>query len=167
MDRDARSPGSVGRADVVETAPFVDAVRSDMLSLSGKDEASLDAAERLGHALESSLQLRLFDALGQAALELSEQLPAGRVDVRLAGRDVELVFAGEAPDADDADTSAGEGDTARLTLRMPGSLKDRVEDAARRDGISTNAWLVRSVNKALDRPSRKRTGNRITGFARS
>jgi hypothetical protein len=151
---------------VVETAPFVDAVRSDMLSLSGKDEASLDAAERLGQALESSLQLRLFDALGQAALELSEQLPAGRVDVRLAGRDVELVFVGEAPTAD-ADTSADEGDTARLTLRMPESLKGRVEDAARRDGISTNAWLVRSVNTALDRRSRRRTGNRITGFARS
>ena len=50
----------------------------------------------------------------------------------------------------------------RLTLRMPESLKERVESAAAREGISTNSWLVRTISQGLER--RPKFGNRITGY---
>ena len=66
-----------------------------------------------------------------------------------------------APQGDD------EGGTARLTLRMPESLKTRVEQAAGREGISTNAWLVRAIGSGLDRSTKRKVGSRVTGFAQS
>ncbi len=49
------------------------------------------------------------------------------------------------------------GGTWRVSLRLPESLRVGVESAARRDGVSVNAWLVRSAAAALGgggRPSR-------------
>jgi hypothetical protein len=125
-------------------------------------------AQRLGRALESSLQLRLLDAFGEAAVELSDQLPNGHVEVRVSGRDIQLVFVG-APEQEAPSAAADEeGGTARLTLRMPDALKTRVESAADTEGLSVNAWLVRAVNAAVDRRARGsvRSGKRITGYAR-
>ena len=34
---------------------------------------------------------------------------------------------------------------ARINVRMPEALKARVEDAAEREGLSINAWLVRAA----------------------
>lgn len=143
----------------METVPFLDAVEADLESVTAGDDQASMAAGRLAAVLRSSLQLRLFDALGQAALELSDQMGAGHVEVRLAGRDVELVYVSDqsVPDADD-------GDTSRLTLRMPASLKSKVEAAAAREGRSTNAWLVGAVTKALDHRGRRAVGSRLTGF---
>ena len=59
------------------------------------DERSAQIAQRLGDALGSNLRLKLFDLLGQAALELSSKLPSGHVEVRLAGQEPELVFVDE------------------------------------------------------------------------
>jgi hypothetical protein len=148
----------------MDVTPYVQAVRSDLEAVAGTDQATLDVAERLARALEPAMQLRLLDALGQAALEVSEQLPAGRVDVRLAGRDVQLTYVGEET-VIEAPVPEDESGTARLTLRMPEGLKSRVEQQASGEGISTNAWLVRAVTRALER--RRKVGNRLTGFAQS
>jgi hypothetical protein len=153
----------------METSTHVDALRADLLAVVGGDEQAAAVADRLSRALESSLQLRFLDALGEAAAELSEQLPSGHVEVRLAGRDVRLVLVAppEAPPTPGAIDE--EGGTARLTLRMPDAMKTRVEDAAEEEQLSVNAWLVRAVGSALDRrrePARK-ARNRITGYARS
>jgi hypothetical protein len=147
----------------VETAPFLDAVEADLESVTAGDDQASMAAGRLAAVLRSSLQLRLFDALGQAALELSDQMGAGHVEVRLAGRDVELVYVSD-QSVPDAALDADDGDTSRLTLRMPASLKSKVEAAAAREGRSTNAWLVGAVTKALDHRGRRAVGSRLTGF---
>jgi hypothetical protein len=151
----------------METAPFLDAIDTDLESMTTGDDDATVAAARLAGALRSSLQLRLFDAMGQAALELSDQMDIGHVEVRLAGRDVELVFVPHesAPEAEQGD--AEDAGTARLTLRMPESLKSQVERAADREGRSTNAWLVAAVKRALDHRSRRIAGNRLTGFGQS
>ena len=150
----------------MDLTPYLEAVQADLEAVAGADEATVSVAERLARALEPSLQLRLLDALGQAAREVTEQLPAGRLDVRLAGRDVALTYvadevAGDAPAED-------ESGTARLTLRMPEALKARVEERADREGVSTNAWLVAAVKRGLDRRDQpRRVGKRITGLAKS
>jgi len=151
----------------MDTDAFLEAVRMDLQAMTAGDESALAVSGRIARALEAGLRVHLQDVLGQAALELSEQIPIGRVDVRLSGRDVQLVYVEEAAAAA-AKESTDEGGSARLTLRMSDSLKNRVEQAADLEGISTNAWLVRAVQRGLDLGSApRRRGHRITGFARS
>jgi hypothetical protein len=55
-----------------------------------------------------------------------------------------------------------------LTLRLPDHLKARVEEAAGRQGVSVNAWLVRAVSAAfeLGAGSPPRSGRGYTGWVR-
>jgi hypothetical protein len=118
----------------MEITPHVEAIRADLLAVTAGDEEGSAVAERLARALESSLQLRLLDAVGEVTAELNPQLPSGHMDVRLAGRDVQLVFVADEEMANPP-SSDEEGGTARLTLRMPESLKTRVEQAAAAEHI--------------------------------
>jgi hypothetical protein len=143
----------------------IQAIQQDLAATAGLgDEATAEAARRLSEALASTLHLRLLDLLGEAVLEIGGQLEAGRIEVRLAGRDPELVVVtDEVPDS--AQFGFGEEHSGRITLRLPESLKVSVEAAAAREGISTNAWLVRTIARMVDHRSSKRSRNRIQGYA--
>jgi hypothetical protein len=149
----------------MQTTQHVDALLADLAAIASVgDEATAAAAERLSQALRASLGLRLLDVLGEAALEVSSQLPSGHVEVRLAGQEPSLVYVEqqEAPAAAPDEESMG----ARITLRLPDSLKAAVEMAAAREGLSVNSWILRTLKRDLDTPPR-RSGRRLTGFAES
>jgi hypothetical protein len=129
------------------------------------DERSAQVARRIGEALGSSLRLKLFDLLSQAAVELSSKLPSGHIEVRLAGQEPELVFVDSAPS--EGAGAAGEDFSARISLRLPESLKSAAEAAAAREGISTNAWLVRAIARATESRPVHVTGKRLSGYAQS
>jgi HicB family len=154
----------------MDLARHVTAVQTDLAAaaaLGGDDVA--EAGRRLAEAAAPALQLRLLDLLSEAALGLNAQLPDGHVELRLAGRDPDLVYVPQAvPDAPGAEAAAAEYD-ARITLRLPEAVKTAAEAAADKEGISTNAWIVRALKRELDaRPSgRIRSGNRLQGFAQS
>ena len=66
-------------------------------------------------------------------------------------------------------------DVARVSLRLPESVKARVEEAAAASGQSVNAWLVRAVTQTLDAPSDRASrptresrviGQRLSGWQR-
>ena len=145
---------------------YVQAVREDLARVAALgDETTARAAELLAVALESSLGRRLQEALGEAALELSGQLDSGRVEVRIAGGDPELVLVRDeevaaAPDVDD------DARLARITLRLPEALKQRIEEAASRDGVSVNTWIVQALNRHAH-TARRSAGKRLTGYGRS
>jgi hypothetical protein len=151
----------------MELAPHVEALQRDLAAIAAVgDDATAQAAQRLSAAIRASPGLRLLDALGEAALELSAQLPSGRVEVRLAGQDPSLVYVDERepepPPAPD------DGATARITLRLPESLKASIDAAAAREGVSANAWLVRALARSVSTTNRGREpGNRLRGFGRS
>lgn len=143
----------------------IQAIQEDLATTAGLgDEATAQAAQRLSEALASTLHLRLLDLLGEAALEIGGQLGSGRVEVRLAGREPELVVVME-DSSDSIQVAPGEEFTERITLRLPEKLKASIEAAAAQEGISTNAWLVRMIARMLDRHSVKRGRNRIQGYA--
>ena len=146
----------------------IQAIQEDLAGTAGfGDEATAQAAQRLSEALGSTLHLRLLDLLGEAALEIGGQLGSGRVEVRLAGREPELVVVMEdTPDAVQA--AAGEELSGRISLRLPESLKVGIEKAAAQEGVSTNAWLVRAIAHTLHSRSQsvsRRGRNRIQGYA--
>jgi HicB family len=99
--------------------------------------------------------------MSEAALEISGQLTDGHVAARLDGSDVSFSYVAD-PSASEVPAD-GDDLTARITLRVPESLKSRVEAAAQRDNTSVNSWLVRAVSDQL---GRRTFGNRITGSAR-
>jgi hypothetical protein len=153
----------------MEITIHVDAIRSDLAAAASLgDQAVAEAGRRLADAVEPAVRLRLFDILGQAALSLNSQLPDGHIEVRLAGRDPELVFVGE-PGEEAPAPSPGDDLSARITLRLPEALKTQLEAAAAREGVSANAWIVRALSRALDqRPTTvRKTGNRLQGYAQS
>jgi HicB family len=143
----------------------VQAIQQELAAAAARgDEASAEIARRMGDALAATLHLHLLDLLGEAALEIGGQLDAGRVEVRLAGREPELVvITDEIPEADRV--AVGEELSGRITLRLPESLKAGVEAAAAREGISTNAWLVRTLARSLDRGMSRRSRHRMQGYA--
>jgi hypothetical protein len=152
----------------MEMARHVQAIQADLAAAASLgDDASAEAGRRLSQALESSLHMRLLDLFTEVAVGLSAQLPSGHVEVRLAGRDPELVFVDEEPSTVQA-AATDDGLTARITLRLPEGLKVNVEMAAGREGVSTNSWLVRAIARALEpRPGRHGGRNRLQGFAQS
>src|SRR5215210_6647163 len=144
----------------MQTARFVERLERDLASLASLgDDAIADAAERLTQALRGSAGLRLLETLGEAALEISAQLPDGHIEVRLVGPDPELVYVGSGP-AEPPAVQAEAGLTARITLRLPESLKRELEAAAARDGVSLNTWLVRALRRSAS-PAPRRPGNRL------
>jgi HicB-like protein involved in pilus formation len=149
----------------MEMARFVEALESDLAAIAavGDDETAA-AAQRVLQAIRGSAGLRLLDALGEAALELNAQLPSGHVEVRLTGQDPALVYVGEEEAA--PEPAADDGLAARITLRLPESLKASIEAAAAREGVSVNSWLVRALSRGVAGPV-QRSGKRLRGFAQS
>ena len=148
----------------------IQALREDLVRMAALgDDSTTRAAELLSVALEASVARRLQDVLAEAALELNAQLDAAHVEVRIAGRDPELVLVredGSIPEAVD------EAFSARITLRLPESLKQRIETAATREGASVNTWLVQALQRLVE-SSRPSSGgreygsrNRLTGYGR-
>ena len=145
---------------------YVQALREDLARVAAVgDESTARAADLLAVALESSFGRRLQEALAEAALELSSHLERGRVEVRVAGGDPELVYV----DEHESEPAAvhEEAFAARITLRLPESLKERLEAAAGANGVSLNAWLVQTLNRLLaPRPSGGVSRHRLTGYGR-
>lgn len=146
----------------------VEAIQRDLVATAGVlgDESLVEAFRRLADAVEPALRLRLIDVLSEAAVSLNGQLVSGHVEVRLAGRDPELVYVDE-PEAPDEPPAPGDDLSARITLRLPESLKGSLESAAAREGVSANAWIVRALARALEPRGARRSSNRLQGFARS
>lgn len=141
----------------MDLQPYVEAVRHELAVAAAAGGADAEAlAQRLTAPLESALRLALLEALSEAAEQITRELAPGSVEVRLRGRDPEFTVENAPPEvtptsvAPDMDDDSG--GTWRVTLRLPESLRTNVDAAARRDGVSVNAWLVRAVGSALRGP---------------
>lgn len=136
-------------------AGYVDALHADLLQVAEAGGPNVRAAaDRLSSALAPAVRLTLLNVLADAAAEITHDLPSGSVDVRMRGRDPELVVDMATPlpprAQEPAEDPAEDGDTiARITVRIPEALKSRAEDAATDIGQSLNTWIVQAVRSAL------------------
>jgi hypothetical protein len=171
----------------MDLTPYVELLRRELevAAAAGGEEAQA-LAERLTAPLESAIRLALLEALSAATDEITRDLAPGSVHLRLRGREPDFVVApapidrpsaeDQAPDlpappVDDGAPSGDKGATSRINLRLPDDIKVRVEEAAARERISVNAWLVRAAAAALE--PRAGAGHRafsagqhVTGWAR-
>ncbi|MGW1025200.1 hypothetical protein ACWD4J_16105 [Streptomyces sp. NPDC002577] len=172
----------------MDLTPYVDTLRRELaVAAEAGGDAARELAERLTAPLESATRLIMLNVLSAAMDEITRELAPGSVDVRLRGLDPDFVVTlppidGGAPAepaalAEPFKTSApadgDEGGTARVNLRLPAHLKARAEEAASREGLSVNAWLVRAVSAAVEGGGTPRTtgrsrtvGQSFTGWVR-
>jgi Arc-like DNA binding domain len=155
----------------MDLSPYIESVRVGAVNASSlADDQTQQVAERLGTALESSTRLALIQALSDAAGTISAELAPSSVELRIVGQDPEFVVSIQSGDAEStllmpepevgsaeagepSTTEAEEEPVARITLRLPQSVKTRVDEMASSEGISTNAWLIRAVMDALSERS--------------
>ncbi|WP_199548611.1 hypothetical protein [Streptomyces sp. N35] len=150
----------------MDLTPYVDTLRQELATAAdAAGPEARDLAERLSAPLESATRLTLLHALSAAMDEVTRELAPGSVDVRLRGLDPEFVVTAPPasepasqpsappqaplPPAPPVAPEADDGSMARINFRLPAHLKTRVEEAAARDSLSVNAWLVRAASQAI------------------
>jgi hypothetical protein len=164
----------------MDLTPYVEMLRRELAvaaDAGGEDARAL--AERLTAPLESATRLMLLDALSAAADELTLELAPASVELRLRAGEPDFVITNAPVDEPDdsapeprlASPEGDEGGMARINLRLPEQLKAGVEQAASRERLSVNAWLVRAVAGAVapdrgQRPRGGRIGQAYTGWVR-
>ncbi len=152
--------------DVMQLDKHLESVRNGVQQAAAlADEHSQDVARRLSDALESSVRLALIDALSDASDEISADLAPGSVEFRLRNGEPQFVVTPPAAPAaadpePDITFTEDDSEQVRVTLRIPATLKEQVDEAADAEGVSTNTWLVQQVRRSI---ARKRT-RRADGF---
>jgi len=140
----------------MDITPYVDSLKRDLMAAAeAAGPEARAAAERLTYALDPAARLAMMEAISQAAAEITAELPSGGVDVRLDGRDLDFVVHAPnalpqppAPPSPPAFEEDEDGGLARITLRIPESVKTKAEEMAAKSGQSLNTWLVNIVRAA-------------------
>ena len=177
----------VWRATVrdVELSQFVARLQQELLAVAtagGEDVRAV--AERLLAPLDSAVRLVILEVLTEAFDTVTREIAPGSVHMRLRGREPDIVVTpppvsrARTQEADDRPVSVvndcgdefDDGPVARINFRPPESLKARIEEAAARERLSVNAWLVRATSAAVEaRPnastaSGRTARNRLSGW---
>jgi hypothetical protein len=127
-------------------------------SLAAGDPSIESAAAHLVGALEPAFRQAVLALAEQAAAEVGAQLTDRSVDVVLVDGDPTLRLSDATAAA--SSTPFDEEFDARITLRLPPTLKRLIEDSASVDGDSVNAWVVDALSKRAKRPDAR--GKRVT-----
>lgn len=128
----------------MKMSKFIDLLSADLQALGKLGGTDLEAAvSRLIPTLTPVLRGRLLEALTEIAGEMKDQIPGSRVEARLDGDDVELVYLQD----EGANRETPSELNARITLRLPEDLKSRIEKAATKEGVSLNSWLLKTSER--------------------
>jgi hypothetical protein len=147
----------------MDLTPYVASLREDLTTAaSAGDENTRRSAAVLAAALEPAARLALMNALADLAAEVTASLDDHVVEVRLDGRDVQVVVtptrapreeSREEPPLPPPDEG---GDMSRMTLRLFEQLKSKAEQAAAAQGVSLNTFVQQAVQGALHGKGRNR-----------
>jgi hypothetical protein len=149
----------------MDLTPYIESLREDLATTaSAGDEQTRRAAAVLSAALEPAIRLAIMNALSDLAAEVTASLDDHVVDVRLAGRDVQVVVThtGSRPTDPEPEQQLPPptGDSAenisRMTVRMFEQIKNQAEQAAAAQGVSLNAFVSQAVQGALHRKMHSR-----------
>jgi hypothetical protein len=125
------------------------------------DPAQGELIGELLSVLTPAIRQSMLNIVEAAAAEVNAQLAGQRVDVRLVDGDPELTLTATeipAPPPPPQAPAAPDDDEARITLRIPGYLKDIIAEAASSSGDSVNSWVVDAVRT---RSATTKVGNRV------
>ncbi|HLT62300.1 MAG TPA: hypothetical protein VK020_13970 [Microlunatus sp.] len=149
----------------MDLSPYLASVREGVTNAAAlADDNTRQVAQRLGTAIDSSTRLALIQALSDAASTISADLAPASVEVRIVAGEPEFAVSVPTPTAEpvmltpepepapepEPEPDTGDEPIARISLRLPASVKSKVDELADADGISTNAWLQRAILDAIN-----------------
>ena len=149
--------------DTIGAIAELEATLSRQVALAGGDQGVEAAAEAMLAALQPAVRQLATALAEQAAVEIGAQLPDHRVDVVLVDGEPSIAIRGEAG----ADSiPAGDSSEARITVRLPESLKALLEEAAAEAGDSVNTHVIKTLHHVSSRRSTS-AGRRLKGTLRT
>jgi hypothetical protein len=123
-----------------------------------------EAGAQLMAALTPAITQTMMDVVSMAVAEISSQLDVQTVDIKLVDGDPELVVRDD-PTAETLPPSSSEttdDDEARITVRLPGYLKDLIASEAESVGDSVNSYVVDVLSSKTRRRGTGGTRRRTT-----
>src|ERR1700683_4607369 len=148
----------------MQTSWFTESLRSDLEAVGSMgSEKAMKVADRMITVALPLAKARMLEAMSMALAELSAVMGVEGIDLRVSGDDVTFVpTQADRPPTTVVDQS---GEQARFSLRPPDDLKTRVDDRAANEGISTNTWIVRTLEAAVGHGARHSPrGRHLSGF---
>ncbi|GAB3275194.1 toxin-antitoxin system HicB family antitoxin [Parasphingorhabdus pacifica] len=143
----------------MDLSSYITQLREDLTSAaSAGDDQTRQTAAALSSAIEPAARLAIMNALSDLAAEVTTHLDGQVVDLRLDGRDVQVVVSGnstatagptEEPESPPPPPPGESGDISRITLRLLDEIKSQAEQAASTQGVSLNTWVAQAVQGAL------------------
>ncbi|MEO6088198.1 MAG: toxin-antitoxin system HicB family antitoxin, partial [Umezawaea sp.] len=146
----------------MDLSPYIASLREDLATAaSAGDDNTRRTAAALSGALEPAARLAIMNALSDLAAEVTASLDDRVVEVRLDGRDVQVVVTGDSPPSSESHEQQQQevpprgfgdatGDISRITLRLLDELKAKAEQAASTQGVSLNTFVAQAVQGALN-----------------
>ncbi len=120
-----------------------------------------EAGSQLMAALKPAITQTMMEVVSMAAKEISSQLDAQTIDIKLIDGDPELVVSDDPtavpPPPPPGPSGIDEDDEARITVRLPSYLKDLIAREAEDAGDSVNSYVVDVLNTKARR--RRSTGS--------
>jgi hypothetical protein len=163
--------------------PHIVGVHDQLVSAAALgDDRTREIADALATAAIPAMRLALLTAVAEVADEVTaallDQPGSPVVAVRIDSDEVAVDVRAMATADEAAQVRPADGElSARISLRLPDSLKAEIDAAAERDGVSVNTWLVRAAGNAvrpgaLDRGpgdrgrgrGRRNESNHVTGW---
>lgn len=129
------------------------------LRVAGEEIA--EAGSQLMAALRPAVTQTMMDVVSMAVSEISSQLDSQTIDIKLVDGDPELVVRDDPtsvpPPPPPPPPGSADDDEARITVRLPGYLKDLIAAEADVAGDSVNSYVVDVLNSKTRK--RRSTGS--------
>lgn len=120
-----------------------------------------EAGTQLLAALRPAIKQTMMEVVTMAVAEISSQLDTQAIDIKLVDGDPELVvredLSAVPPPPPPPPPGSEDSDEARITVRLPGYLKDLISVEAESAGDSINSYVVELLSNKARR--RRSTGN--------
>lgn len=134
------------------------------LRVAGPDIA--EAGTQLMAALKPAITQTMMEVVTMAVTEISSQLETQTIDIKLVDGDPELVVsedpAAMPPPPPPPPAGGDDADEARLTVRLPGYLKDLIANEADTAGDSINSYVVDILSRKARKHGTHGTHHRST-----
>lgn len=134
------------------------------LRLAGPEIA--EAGAQLMAALKPAITQTMMEVVSMAVAEISSQLETQTVDIKLVDGDPELAVRDDPSALPPPPPSPPQGgddtDEARITVRLPGYLKDLIASEAEDAGDSVNSYVVDVLSSKAQRRRSSGTQTRTT-----
>lgn len=128
------------------------------------DPSIAEAGTQLMAALTPAITQTMMDVVSMAVSEIGTQLDNQIIDIKLVDGDPELVVRDD-PTVSGPSSAGGEvddDDEARITVRLPGYLKDLIANEAESAGDSVNSYVVDVLSNKTRRRGSTGTHRRTT-----